>query len=76
MNLRSVTNLELVNDENGYHLYADSHNNLNRWKNYFRLLFNAHGINNVRQTELHTAEPLVPAFSSFEVEISVKKLKT
>jgi hypothetical protein len=33
-----------------------------------------HGIN-ARQTEVHTAEPLIPETSSFVVEIVIKKLK-
>jgi hypothetical protein len=36
---------------------------------------NIHGINDVRQTGMHTAEPLVPEPSSFEVDIPVEKLK-
>jgi hypothetical protein len=46
----------------------------NRWKNYFRHLLNVHGVNDVRQTEIHTAEPLVPEPSSSEVEIAIEKL--
>jgi hypothetical protein len=36
---------------------------------------NIHGVNDVRLTELHTAEPLVPEPSAFEVELATKKLK-
>jgi len=36
---------------------------------------NVHGINDTRQTEVHTAELLIPEPSSFEVEIPVEKLK-
>jgi hypothetical protein len=49
----------LVKDENG-DLLADSHNNLNRWKSYFSQLVNAYNVSDVRQIEVHTAEPLVP----------------
>jgi hypothetical protein len=48
---------------------------VNGWKNYFCQLLNVHGVNNVRQTEIHTAEPLVPEPSFFEVEIAIEKLK-
>jgi hypothetical protein len=48
---------------------------LNRWKSYFSQLLNFHDISDVRQTEIHTAEPLVPGPSHFEVEISIAKLK-
>jgi hypothetical protein len=55
--------------------FSDSHSILNRGKNYFCQLLNVHGINDVRQTEIHTAEPSVPEPSSSEVEITVEKLK-
>jgi hypothetical protein len=48
---------------------------LNRWKSYFCQLLNVHGIYDVRQKEIHTAEPLVPEPSSSEVEIAIEKLK-
>jgi len=48
---------------------------LNRWKKYFCQLSNIHGINDVRQTEMHAAEPLVPEHSSPEVEIAIKSRK-
>jgi hypothetical protein len=46
----------VVKDEKG-DLVADSHSILARWKNYFFQLVNVHGVNDVRQTEIHTAEP-------------------
>jgi len=45
------------------------------WRNDFSQLFNVHGVSNVRQTEIHTAEPLVPEPSAFEVELAIDKLK-
>jgi len=33
-----------------------------------------HGVNDVRQAEIHTAEPLVPEPSAFEDEMVIKKL--
>jgi hypothetical protein len=48
---------------------------LNKWKNYFYQLFNVHGINNVKQTEIHRAEPLVPEPSSSETETAIQKLE-
>ena len=33
---------------------------LARWRDYFSQLLNVHGVHVVRQTETHTAEPLVP----------------
>jgi hypothetical protein len=57
----------LMKDENG-DLLADSHNVLNRWKNYFSQLLNVHNISAVRQIEVHTSEPLVPGPCRLEVE--------
>ena len=37
---------------------------------------NIHEVNDVRQTEIHTAEPLVPETSAFEVELAAEKLKS
>jgi hypothetical protein len=48
---------------------------LNTWKNYFSQLLNVHSISDVRQTEIHAAELLVPDPSPFEVEIAIAKLK-
>jgi hypothetical protein len=45
-----------VRNENG-DLLADSHNILNRWKNYFSPLLNVHNVSDVRQIEVHMAEP-------------------
>jgi len=33
------------------------------------------GVNDVRQTEIHTAEPLMPEPSAFEVEMAIEELK-
>jgi hypothetical protein len=49
---------------------------LNRWKNYFYQLFNVDGVNDVRETEIHTAKPLsVPEPSAFNTEIIIGKLR-
>jgi hypothetical protein len=63
-----------VKDENG-DLFANSHNILNRFKNYFSQLLNMHNVSVLRQIEVHTAEPLVPGPSRLEVEIAIAKLK-
>jgi hypothetical protein len=55
-------------------MLADSHNILNRWKNYSQLM-NVHRVSDVRQIEIHTAELLVRDPSPFEVEIAISKLK-
>jgi hypothetical protein len=64
----------LVNDENG-DLLADSHNILNCWEIYFSQSLNVHNVSDVRQIEVHMAEPLVPGPSHLEVEIAIAKLK-
>jgi hypothetical protein len=63
-----------VKDENG-DLLADSHNILNRRKNCSSQLLNVHNISDVRQIEIHTAEPFIPDPSSLEDEIANVKLK-
>ena len=55
---------------------TDSHSILVRWRNHFSQLLNVHTVNDVRQTETHTAEQLVPEPSAFEVELAVEKLKS
>ena len=46
-----------------------------RWRKHFSQLFNAHGVSEVRQTEIHIAELLVPETSAFDVEMAFEKLK-
>jgi hypothetical protein len=76
MNLRGGYQLRnnLVKYENGDQP-ADSHNILNRWKNYFSQLLNVHNVSDIEQIEVHMAEPLVPGPSHLEVEIAIAKLK-
>jgi len=57
-------------------LVADSHSIMARWRNYFSQLFNVHGVKDVGQAEIHTAEPLVPEPSAYEVELAIDKLKS
>ena len=56
----------IVKDEKG-DLVADSHNIMTRWRNYFFQLLNVHGSKDVRQAEIHTAEPLVPEPSALRL---------
>jgi hypothetical protein len=56
-------------------LVTDSHRILARWSINFSQLFIVHGINDVRQTEIRTAEPPLPELSAFEIEIAFEKLK-
>jgi len=65
----------IVKDEKS-DLVAVCHSVLARWRNHFSQLLNIHGGNDVRQTEIHTTEPLVPEPSAFEVELAIQKLKS
>jgi UDP:flavonoid glycosyltransferase YjiC (YdhE family) len=65
----------IVKDEKG-DVAADSHSIMARWRNYFCQLLNVHGVNDVRQAEIHTAEPLVPEPSAFEFELAIKNLES
>jgi hypothetical protein len=64
----------IVKDEKG-DLFADSHSILARWRNYFSQLLHVRGYD-VRQTEIHTVEPIVPEPSDFEIELAIEKLKS
>jgi len=56
-------------------LVTDSHSMLARWRKHFSQLFNVHGVSKARQTDIRTAEPLVPEPSAFEIEMAIEKLK-
>jgi hypothetical protein len=64
----------LVKNENG-NLLADSHKIVNRWKNYFSQLLNVHSVRDVRQIEVHMAEPLATCSRPLEDEILNAQLK-
>jgi hypothetical protein len=64
----------LVKDEIG-DLLADLHSIINRSKNYFSQLLNVNSVTDVRQIEVHTAEPLGPGSSRLEAEIAITKFK-
>jgi hypothetical protein len=53
-------------------LVTDSQSILVLWKNYFSQLLKIHGVNDVRQTEIHTAEPLVPEPSALTLRWLLK----
>ena len=65
---------DIVKEEKG-DLVADSHSILVRWRYHSSQLLNTHGVKDVRQTETHTAEPLVPKPAAFEVEMAIEELK-
>ena len=48
---------------------------LAKWRNHFSQLLSIHGVNDVRQREIHTAKLLVLELSVFEIEMAIEKLK-
>jgi len=64
----------ITKDDKG-DLVADSHSILASWSKSFSHLLNVHGINDVKQTEIHTAELLVPESSASDFELAIEKLK-
>ena len=64
----------IVKDEKG-DLVAESHSIVVRWRNHFSQLFIVHGVKDVGQAEIHTAEPLVPEPSASD-EFAIDKLKS
>jgi hypothetical protein len=64
----------IVKNKNG-DLVADSHSILSLWRKYFSQLLTVHGANEVRHTEIHTADPLVPEPSAFESEMADEEIK-
>jgi hypothetical protein len=67
--------INIIKDEDG-NLLADPQSVLNRWKSFFNQVLNIHGVHNIRQMDIHMAEPLVPEPSLVELEIATGKLKS
>jgi hypothetical protein len=57
----------IAKDQKG-DLIVDIHRILARWRNHFYQLLNVHGVNDVMQTKIHTAEPLVPEPSASDID--------
>jgi hypothetical protein len=57
------------------HLLAVPQKKLPSWNTYFCQLLTVQGAGGIRQTETHTAEPLVPEPSAAEIEIAIRNLK-
>lgn len=64
----------LVKDQKG-DVLADSPSMFNGWKNCICQLMNVHGVNNVKQTKIHTAELLVHKPRASEIEMATEKLR-
>jgi hypothetical protein len=65
----------IVNDEKG-DVVKDSRTILAGRRNHFSQLLNVHGVNDVRQTEIQTAQRLVPEANAVEFEMATKKLNS
>ena len=57
-------------------MVAGSYSIVGRWRNYISQLLNVHGVNDIKHTVIHTAEPLVPEPCAFEVELAIEKLRS
>jgi hypothetical protein len=56
-------------------LVRDPQSILVDWRNHFSNLFSVHEVSDVRQTEIHAEEPLVPEPVAFEFEMAIEKVK-
>jgi hypothetical protein len=65
----------IVKDEKG-DLVAESHSLLARYRQSFSQLLNVHWVTDVKQTVIHTAEPLVSEPSASDVDLAIEKLKS
>jgi hypothetical protein len=76
MNLK-IDIRDLYRSINGFknNLFIDSHSMLVRWRNHLSQLLNVHGVNDVKQTEIHTPGRLMSEPSAFGVEMATEKLK-
>jgi hypothetical protein len=64
--MRPLQGHNTIKEEKG-DLVTDSHSILAGWRNHISELLNVRGVNDVGYTKIHTAEPLVPEPSAFEV---------
>ena len=55
-------------------MLTDFHSILTRWRHHFSYLLNAHGVNVVRQVELHIIQLIVRGPCEFGVEMATGKL--
>jgi len=56
-------------------LVTDFLGTLDRCRNHFSHQLNGYGVNDVRQTEILRAEPLLPEPSAYEFGMTIEKLK-
>ena len=44
------------------------------WQNHFSQLFSVQGVSDLRQTEIRTAQPIVPELSAFEASLGTHQI--
>jgi hypothetical protein len=76
MNLRSVSCLELTRMVKKGYMVTDSDSILASRRKHFSQLFNTHGVSGIRQTAMHTAEPLVRELSTLQFETATNPSRT
>ena len=59
-------------------MVAASYGIVASWRDYSYQLLNVHGVSDIKHTDtcIHTAEPLVPEPSAFEVELAIEMIKS
>jgi hypothetical protein len=63
--------INLVKDEK-YDFVVDSSSIVARWRKYISQLLKVHGVNVVRKSEIHAAEPLMPEPSALRLSWLLK----
>ena len=56
-------------------LVGKPHSIFGWWGNYFFQFLIVHVVNDIRQTEIHTAETRVPTPSAYDVELTIENLE-
>ena len=74
-NLRRVTPYNYLSKDEKGELLADSHTASKRWDKHIRYLLNVHGVNDVRLSEIHAAESLLPETLSFALQMDIEEVE-
>ena len=57
-------------------MFADSYSIVAGRRKYFTRQLDVHGVNDNKNTDIHTAEPLVSEPVAFEVQSAIEKIKS
>jgi hypothetical protein len=66
--------INIVKDEKSDWV-TDFHSILATWRKHFSQLLSVYGVHEVRHSEIHKVEPVVPEHSALAVEMAIGKLK-